>query len=84
MTTHLTGYKIKIKKVRENKSILEVDIPSPRNELEIQRLNPATKYKFDIATIRKDKKSKFKTLQITTLPDPPSVIGIVQTRLDKI
>ena len=75
LTTHLTGYKIKLKKVRENKSILDKEISAARNELEISRLNPATKYKFDIATLRQDKKSKFKTIQITTLPDPPKVIG---------
>ena len=75
VTTHLTGYKLKIKKVRENKLILDEIIPSTRKNMKVSGLLPSVKYKVDIATIRKERKSEFKTIAITTLPNPPKITG---------
>ena len=77
VTTHLTGYKLKIKKVRENKLILDEIIPSTRKNMKVSGLLPSVKYKVDIATIRKERKSEFKTIAITTLPNPPKITGSV-------
>ena len=72
----MTGYKIKIKKVRENKLILDEEISETRKTLKVSGLLPATKYKVEIATLRGDKKSKSRSIIINTLPNPPIVKGI--------
>ena len=61
--------------MRENKIILEKDIPAVRMSLKMSGLLPAIRYRVELATLRGARKSKYTSISITTLPNPPTVTG---------